>query len=60
LEGKVVGLKKPLAVLRHRRQNVNDDAFQTDYDVIDILRHKIVFNTRPEPIHQMVLDDKSG
>jgi hypothetical protein len=77
LEGKIMPLKKPLAILKRTTStdsrvasssstNINDKTIVTtntaniatstatsNYQVIDILRHKIIFNTRPEPVGLM-------
>lgn len=47
LEGKLVTLQKPLAVL-HRAQPNEDDG--TSYDMIGLVRRKIVFAKRPMPV----------
>lgn len=57
LEGKVVQLKKPLAVLK--RQNAEsasqgDAATSTNLDLVDVCRKKIYFGTRPEPLGEIL------
>ncbi|KAI9592669.1 chromosome transmission fidelity protein 8 [Syncephalis fuscata] len=51
LEGKIIVLKKPLAILQRVSSTKHDSTPPpVNYNVIDILRHKIVFNLRPEPV----------
>ncbi|BFZ61338.1 hypothetical protein YB2330_002403 [Saitoella coloradoensis] len=61
LTGKVVDLKSPFAVLRKREGGENVEGREGDWrrgdvemDVVEIIRKKVVFNQRPEPISRLV------
>jgi chromosome transmission fidelity protein 8 len=53
LEGKLVSLSKPLAVLAREKAGKNDaegGAGSTRYDILTIVKRKIAFSNRPIPI----------
>lgn len=51
LEGRIVPLHRPLAVLQHLPSpSPSLSPGQTEYKVTTVLRRKIVFSKRPEPI----------
>ena len=50
LEGKAVDLKTPFAVLKKRKRMCDSPSPQTAYDVVGVVRTRILFNTRPKPI----------
>ena len=52
LEGKVVQLKKPFAVLK--RGPVENGATMAALDLVDVCTKKIYFGTRPEPLGEIL------
>ncbi|ETW02234.1 hypothetical protein H310_05793 [Aphanomyces invadans] len=53
LEGKVVKLPKPMAIMRKKAKEVSaddTDTTSTAYTVVGIARKKLVFNSRPKPV----------
>jgi chromosome transmission fidelity protein 8 len=53
LEGKLVILKKPFAVLRKLASNpegAEADSKATSFDVVGVIRQKYLFKTRPRPL----------
>ena len=59
LTGKVVELDKPLAVLAKRSKDANNDAMDhagnqesgmIEYEIMALVRKKILFKNRPKPI----------
>lgn len=67
LEGKVVDLKLPFAVLRRKRVSQNNtsgmdidqqeeesiDGKEVEMEVVEVCRKKLYFNSRPEPLNEM-------
>lgn len=51
MEGKVVELKKPFAVLR--KKPTNTTSLEVEMEVVDVCRKKIYFGMRPEPLNEM-------
>jgi chromosome transmission fidelity protein 8 len=49
LTGEVKKLPKPLAVIR-RRGEASEDEVAEELEVVDIVKYKLVFSTRPEPV----------
>ena len=47
LEGEVVKLKKPLAIMSLVKE---DDGAKTEYHAAGVVRQKLVFKTRPVPV----------
>ncbi|KAK6535607.1 hypothetical protein TWF694_002062 [Orbilia ellipsospora] len=55
LTGEVKALQKPLGVLRKRSRDENDrpatkDADGEELEIVDIIKYKIIFSKRPEPV----------
>lgn len=50
LTGEVKKLPKPLAVLRKR--HLGPETSGEELEVVDIVKHKVVFSQRPEPVGQ--------
>jgi len=58
LEGKVVKLKKPLAVIRRVEKDEDvsssdyedDSDFDAEYEIVATVRSKVLFKTRPKPL----------
>ncbi|KAF8525928.1 Ctf8-domain-containing protein [Hysterangium stoloniferum] len=52
LEGKLVSLSKPLAVLAHAsaEDDQMDNTTMTRYDVVTLVKRKILFRNRPVPV----------
>ena len=55
LIGEVKALPKPLGVLRKRKPEVGgqvsgNNAAEEELEIVDIIRHKIIFSKRPEPV----------
>ncbi|KAF3942527.1 hypothetical protein ABW19_dt0210180 [Dactylella cylindrospora] len=56
LTGEVKALPKPLGVLRKRRQLGGDESIDhtnastEELEIVDIIRYKILFSKRPEPV----------
>jgi chromosome transmission fidelity protein 8 len=49
LTGEVKKLPKPLAVIRRRGEGAEDEVAE-ELEVVDIVKYKLVFSTRPEPV----------
>lgn len=49
LTGEVRKLLRPLAVIRRRGEGGDDDAVE-DIEIVDIVKYKLVFSNRPEPV----------
>jgi chromosome transmission fidelity protein 8 len=49
LTGEVKKLPKPLAVIR-RRGEAREDEVAEELEVVDIVKYKLVFSNRPEPV----------
>ncbi|KAH8906620.1 hypothetical protein BR93DRAFT_625830 [Coniochaeta sp. PMI_546] len=49
LTGEVKKLPKPLGVIR-RRGEANEDEAAEELEVVDIVKYKLVFSNRPEPV----------
>ncbi|KAK6360144.1 hypothetical protein TWF730_006297 [Orbilia blumenaviensis] len=58
LTGEVKALPKPLGVLRKRKPEDHDrdgraagnDAVEEELEIVDVIKHKIIFSKRPEPV----------
>ncbi|KAK9473920.1 Ctf8-domain-containing protein [Dipodascopsis tothii] len=53
MEGKIVELKPPLGIMRRAETDTadaEDGSTGTAVEIIDVIRHKVVFKTRPEPM----------
>lgn len=50
LEGKVVSLPKPLAVLKTIPNNDEDARSPISFDMVAIIRKKLIFSKRPSPV----------
>lgn len=50
LTGEVKKLGKPLGVLRKRQQEAREDANSEELEIVDVVRYKVVFSHRPEPV----------
>ncbi|KAF0731087.1 hypothetical protein Ae201684P_011701 [Aphanomyces euteiches] len=50
LEGKVVKLGKPMAIMRKKAIDDNSTEQTKAYTVVGIARKKLVFSTRPKPV----------
>jgi chromosome transmission fidelity protein 8 len=48
LTGEVKKLPKPMGIMRKRQKSDNDDA--DELEIVEIIKHKIVFSQRPEPV----------
>ncbi|KAG8869782.1 hypothetical protein FRC20_000853 [Serendipita sp. 405] len=53
LEGKIASLPKPLAVMR-RTDSTSDSETPYSFDIVAIIRKKIIFSKRPTPIVETV------
>ena len=65
LTGKVMELDKPLAVLEKRGVAVNahtetQESGRTEYEIIALVRKKIIFKNRPKPIITSTLPIKNS
>lgn len=49
LTGEVKKLPKPLAVIRRRGEGGEDEVAE-ELEVVDIVKYKLVFSSRPEPV----------
>ncbi|EKG21646.1 Chromosome transmission fidelity protein 8 [Macrophomina phaseolina MS6] len=49
LTGEVKKLPKPLAVI-HRKPGSSEEDGQEELEIAEIIRHKIIFSGRPEPV----------
>ncbi|KAK7713836.1 hypothetical protein SLS57_007341 [Botryosphaeria dothidea] len=49
LTGEVKKLPKPLAIIR-RKPGTSEEQGQEELEVAEIIRHKIIFSSRPEPV----------
>ncbi|KAL0258910.1 hypothetical protein SLS55_006414 [Diplodia seriata] len=49
MTGEVKELPKPVAVIR-RKPGTSVENGQEELEVVDIVRHKIIFSSRPEPV----------
>ncbi|OJD33333.1 sister chromatid cohesion protein ctf8 [Diplodia corticola] len=49
MTGEVKELPKPVAVIR-RRPGTSEEDGQEELEIVDIVRHKIIFSSRPEPV----------
>ncbi|CCA68902.1 hypothetical protein PIIN_02762 [Serendipita indica DSM 11827] len=56
LEGKLTGLPKPLAVLKSNKTAEPDN--EVSFDIVSIIRKKIVFSKRPSPVMDNVAKDE--
>ncbi|ANB12471.1 Chromosome transmission fidelity protein 8 [Sugiyamaella lignohabitans] len=53
LRGKIVALKKPVAVLKMLNRETSatpSSSNSIDIPVVEIIRHKVLFDSRPEPV----------
>ncbi|KIW06325.1 hypothetical protein, variant [Verruconis gallopava] len=50
LTGEVKKLPKPMGILRRRPKASTEDA--DELEIVEVVRHKIVFSTRPEPVSE--------
>ncbi|KAK6504621.1 hypothetical protein TWF481_006560 [Arthrobotrys musiformis] len=52
LTGEVKALPKPLGVLRRRKleEDAENNAGEEELEIVDIIKHKIIFSKRPEPV----------
>ncbi|KAK6500952.1 hypothetical protein TWF506_003710 [Arthrobotrys conoides] len=53
LTGEVKALPKPLGVLRKRKPDAsagNNGTEEEELEIVDIIKHKIIFSKRPEPV----------
>jgi len=57
LEGKVVSLSKPLAVLKTTPRIDEETGSPVSFDIVAIIRKKLVFSKRPSPIVTHVSDE---
>jgi chromosome transmission fidelity protein 8 len=48
LTGEVKKLPKPMGIMRKRRERGTEDS--EELEIVEIVRHKIVFSQRPEPV----------
>lgn len=49
LTGEVKKLPKPLAIIR-RKPGTSEEQGQEELEIAEIIRHKIIFSSRPEPV----------
>ena len=50
LTGEVKKLSKPMGIMRKREKVNSDDT--DELEIVEIVKHKIVFSTRPEPVSE--------
>jgi len=50
LTGEVKKLGKPLGVLRRRQQHTIEDTQGEELEIVEIVKYKVVFSHRPEPV----------
>lgn len=50
LQGKEVKLKKTLAVMKKQEGELTEEGTNTSYDVIALIKKKIIFMTRPHSL----------
>jgi len=50
LEGRLVSIKKPFAVLKKRCAPEGEESDSACYDVIGVIRQKLHFKSRPKPL----------
>ena len=50
LTGEVKRLAKPLAIVRKRQSSARSDSSCEELEICDVVRYKILFSGRPEPV----------